>query len=177
RPDLALESAGDDVGGAHAGRADVDVGIGVKARHHRGVAHDVVVDIGVHVERHAHRRVGVDFAQAAQQVAFGVFDSLGDHGAVQVEQDGVVAAAPHFLEHQPAQAFVGVRVGGRAGPGLGRHRHDDLRAFAARDFDIAAQAAVGVFVGTDGAFAGEYLGTAAKEAFERRRHRGKSVGL
>ena len=167
--DLALERAHDDVGRAQPGGVDVHVRIGMEAADDGGVPDDVVVEVGVHVQRYRHRRRRIDLAQAAQQVALGVFHALGHHGAVQVQQDGVEAAALDLVQHQPAQAFVCLGAGRPAGPGFGGDRQHDLGA-AARHLDVAAQAAVGVLIGPDGAFAGQNFGIAAKEAFQRRGH-------
>ncbi|SUW10539.1 Uncharacterised protein [Bordetella bronchiseptica] len=175
--DLAAQRAGDGVGRAQPGGADIDVRIGVKARDDGSVAHDVVVDVGVHVQRHAHRDGRGDVAQAAQQIAFGVFHAFGHHGAVQVQQDGVEAAAARLVQHQAAQALVRGAVGRRAGPGLRRHRHDDFGAFAARHLDIAAQAAVGVLVGAYGALAGQDLGAAAEKPLQRGGNGRERIGL
>ena len=109
--DLALERAHDDVGRAQPGGVDVHVRIGMEAADDGGVPDDVVVEVGVHVQRHRHRRRRIDLAQAAQQVALGVFHALGHHGAVQVQQDGVEAAALDLVQHQPAQAFVCLGAG------------------------------------------------------------------
>ncbi|KAG1387152.1 hypothetical protein G6F58_013697 [Rhizopus delemar] len=92
----------------------------------------------MHVQRDGHPRLGIDLAQAAQQVAFGVFHAFGDHGAVQVQQDRVEAAQLDLVQDQLAQPFMRVGAGGAAGPGLGRHGHDDFGAFAAGHLDIAA---------------------------------------
>ena len=67
--DLALERAHDDVGRAQPGGVDVHVRIGMEAADDGGVPDDVVVEVGVHVQRHRHRRRRIDLAQAAQQVA------------------------------------------------------------------------------------------------------------
>lgn len=175
--DLALERAHDDVGRAHAGLADVHVRIGMEAADDGGVVDDVGVDVGVHVQRHRHRRLGIDLAQAAQQVALGVFHALGHHGAVQVQQDGVVAALADLVQHPLAQQLVGLGAGRAAGPGFGGHRHHDLGADAARHLDVAAQAAVGVLVGADGAVAGQDFRIAAEKARERGRHGREGVRL
>ena len=162
--DLALERAHDDVGRAQPGGVDVHVRIGMEAADDGGVPDDVVVEVGVHVQRYRHRRRRIDLAQAAQQVALGVFHALGHHGAVQVQQDGVEAAALDLVQHQPAQAFVCLGAGRPAGPGFGGDRQHDLGALAARHLDVAAQAAVGVLIGPDGAFAGQNFGIAAKRS-------------
>jgi hypothetical protein len=72
---------------------DVHVRVGVVAGDHGGVAHHGLVHIGVHVQRDADGDVGRDLAQAAQQLALGVLQRLGDHGAVQVQQHGIEAAS------------------------------------------------------------------------------------
>src|SRR5690606_28543164 len=177
RADFALDRARDDVGGAHAACPDVYVRISMKAGDDGGMPDDVVVYVGMHVQCDAHGGMGVYFAQAAQQVAFGIFDTFGDHGAVQVEQYGVVAAASHFVQDQFREPFVSARVGGRAGPRFGGDGYDDFGALTAGDFDIAPQAAVGVFVRTEGSFAGEDFGAAAKEAFQRRGYGRERVGF
>lgn len=114
--------------------------------------------------------VGSISRRRRSEVALGVFHALGHHGAVQVQQDGVEAAALDLVQHQPAQAFVCLGAGRPAGPGFGGDRQHDLGALAARHLDVAAQAAVGVLIGPDGAFAGQDFGIAAEEAFQRRGH-------
>ena len=57
-------------------------------------------------------------AHARQQLAFAVVQVLGDHGAVQVQVDGVVAAFARRFDDLAGDALIGVGgdVGGRLAP-------------------------------------------------------------
>ena len=152
---------------ARGGGMDVDVRVGVIAGYHGRVPDHVVVQIGMHVQRHRHRDVRRDFADAAQQVAFRVFQVAGHHGSVQVQQHRVVAAARQLVQHGLAQRPIGLGRGGAAGPGGRGHRNGDVRAGLARHVQVAGQAAVGAAVQRHRRVARDGLGAAAEEAFQR----------
>jgi hypothetical protein len=124
RPDLAAHRREQDLAGALGGVVGVDMRVGAIAGHHRRVVDDRVVEVGVHVERHRDRRRRVDRADAAQQFPLTVFQALGDHRAVQIEHDAVIAAglaplgdrladhAGHVLEGRVIDRPRGRRAGG-----------------------------------------------------------------
>ena len=75
--------------------------------------------LGVEIERDGDRHVGRDLADAVQQLAFAVVVVLGDHGAVQGEQDGV-AALLDLVDDRRRHLLVG-GLGDQAG-GVGARR-------------------------------------------------------
>ena len=94
-PDRAPTSfAGKWRGGAGTGFGHVDVRVGAKARHRLRERQHAARDVGMQVQAGDHRHPRADDgAQPRQQLAFGVVGVFGDGGAVQVEVDGVEAAA------------------------------------------------------------------------------------
>ena len=92
--------------------------VGLVARHGLCQLDHVGVHVGVHVVGHAHRRFGVDGADAAQQLAFAIFVALTHHGAVQVQQDAVKTATRHGLQNRLAHGLVGLVKHQPAGRGV-----------------------------------------------------------
>jgi hypothetical protein len=96
----------------------VDVRVGLVAVEERGVAHHVLCDVGVEVERHADGNRGTDhLAHGAEEIAFAVVRALDDHGAVQVEQHAVERAGGSKIR---ADAGLRVLVEGPCHPSRGR---------------------------------------------------------
>ena len=162
--------------GALAGFIHVDVRVGLVAGDHRAVLADGVVQVGVHVQRHADRHRGIDGADAAQQLALAVVVGLRDHRAVQVEQHRVAA-----LRHRGADALGDVVERGvvhrPAGRGGGGDRHGVLgaRRFSQVDEGGDGRARVAVGCHRGGAF-GRHVGAGGKTR-QRRGHRREGVGL
>ena len=57
------------------------------------------------IERHGDRDVGIDGADATQQLAFGIVVTVGDHRAVEAEEHGVRAAG-NGVGDAPGHRFV-----------------------------------------------------------------------
>jgi hypothetical protein len=177
RTHLAPDRGKQHARGPLAGLAHVDVRIGVVAGHDRRQAHDVVVDVGVHVERDADRRARVDGADAPQQLALAVLVRARDHRAVQVEQDAVPAAGAHRIDDAARDRLERVVVDRAAGVRLAGDRALDRGALALRDRDESAERAAGAAVRVDRRGPGEHAGPVAEEALERRGHRREGIGL
>ncbi len=65
--------------------------VGAEAGHHGGVPAEFRRHAEVEIERHGDRDVGIDGADATQQLAFGIVVTVGDHRAVEAEEHGVCA--------------------------------------------------------------------------------------
>ena len=154
RLDLAGQHAHQRAAGAAGGVGHVDVGIGAVAGHDRGALDHGVGHLGVEIERDRDRHVGGDLADAVQQLAFAVVVVLGDHGAVQGEQDGV-AALPDLVDDRRRHLLVGGLGDEARGMGGGRHRHGEFRPGLAGHLDEAAEGGVGPLGLLDGARAAQ----------------------
>ena len=176
RPDLAANCAQQDLAGEHCSLVGVDVRVGAIAGHHRRIGNDLVVEIGVHVERYCDRGLRVDRAQPPQELPLSVLEALGDHRTVQVQHDPVEPAASHRLADRVCNVLVGRVLDRATRRRAGGDRQDDFRPFALGKIEIGAEPGAGAMIGADRRFAIKRP-RAATEPCERRRHRRKSVGF
>ena len=113
-----------------AGLGTVDVRVGAVADEAVGRLHHLRRDVGVVVEADGDRHVRADGgAHAAQQLALAVLERLADHGAVQVEVDGIDGQRlGEAADELAGDALVGIggdeAAGAAAGP---QQRHDVVR--------------------------------------------------
>ena len=135
----ARQHALDQLGRPRPGLGHVDVGIGAEDRqgvaqrdHGRG-------DVAMEIEAGDQRRLRPDHpADPGQELPFSVLQVFGDHGAVQVEIDGIaVAQAREVFEDLAGDTLIGLfgdlGRGGRLGPAQGQQ----LVAALARPLDEA----------------------------------------
>ena len=130
--------------GAARGVGHVDMRVGAVAGDDRGALDHRVGHLGVEIERDRDRHVGGDLADAVQQLAFAVVVVLGDHGAVQGQQDGV-AALLDLVDDRRRHLLVGGLGDQARGMGGRGHRHGEFGARLAGDLDEAAERGVGAF--------------------------------
>ena len=156
---------------------DVDMRIGVIAGDHGRMTHDVVVDIGVHVEGYADRRDGIDGTDAPQQFALTVFMRSGDHRAMQIEQDAVPAALAHGGQDGRHDLLIGVVFNRAARVGIAGDRHLQFGTLGLRKLDETGQGAAGAAMRRNGRIAHQHRRAITEEALDRRGHRGKGIGL
>ncbi|MNQ71465.1 hypothetical protein D3C85_861330 [compost metagenome] len=132
--------------GLHAGVGHVHMRIGPERDQAVGFPQHLTGDVGVQIQagddRHVRPR---DLAHAGKQFALAIVQVFGDHRAVQVQIDGVVAAGPRRVEDFAGDALVGVagHVGRRAGArpdyrvnGMALFHHGVDEA-SGRDVDLA----------------------------------------
>ncbi|CPN83353.1 Uncharacterised protein [Bordetella pertussis] len=118
-------------GGARAGVGHVDVRIGAIGHQRAGMRQHGASHVGVQVQAGDDGRGGADgVAQAAQEFAFAVVVVFGDHGAVQVQVDGVVAAGAGGRLDLAGDTLEGVARDVRRGAGAGPE--DGVHAVAVR---------------------------------------------
>ena len=107
---------------AGAGGREVDVRVGAVGDQRVAVRDHGLGQVGVQVERADDRQIGPTCARTpAEQLALAVVQVLGDHGAVQVEEQGVERAGGGQVvqqhRRQPLERVLGHRPGGaRIGP-------------------------------------------------------------
>ena len=155
----------------------VDVGIGLIAGDDLRVADHGGEDVGVHVVGDAERRVRIDGADTGQQLALTVIERFGDHGAVQVEPDGVEAALGDGAGDQAAERLKGLMVHRAAGRGAGADRNDDFGADFIGNGQVAAHAGTGAAVEVSCGLAGQQGGAVAAESVQFGRDRREGVRL
>ena len=176
RPDLAADRPQQDFAGEPRRLVSVDMRIGAVAGNHRRVGDDLVIKIGVHVERDRDRGHRVDRAQPLQELSLAILQALRDHGAVQVEHDAVEPA----LCRRGADPLGDLGIGGvldrAARRRSGGDRQYDLGPFARGQIEIGAEPGAGPAIGADRRLAVKRPRPVA-EPRERRRHRRKGVGL
>ena len=109
-----------DLGGLDAALVGVDVGIGVERDDGISQLGHIGGDIAVQIHLDHHRDVGAgDFADPPQNVGLGVQQVVGDHGAVQHQQNAVQGQrGAQALDQFVGQVIVGVLFDGTA-----RHGH------------------------------------------------------
>ncbi len=177
RARLAPDRLDEERAGATRRLGHVGVRIKVVAGDDRRELDDVVVDIGVHVERERDRHLGVDGADAAQQLALAILHMLGDHRAVQIEHQAVEAAFGNRVRDRLGAGLIGRALHGSARRGARRDRHDDLGSDARRHLEKAAHASAGAAVMRDRGFAGQGGVTFPAKAIDPRRHGREGVRL
>ena len=123
--------------------------VGAVAGDDRRVVDDRVVEVGVHVERHGDRRVGIDRADAAQEFALAVLEALGHHRAVQVEHDAVETALSDGVADDAGDVLEGGILDRAARRRAGGDRQDHLRPFALGEIEIGAEPRAGAAIGPD----------------------------
>ena len=154
----------------------VDVRVGLVAGDHGRIAGEAVVEVGVHVERHADRHVGGDGADASQQLAFTVFVGLRHHRAVQVEQDAVATGGHRIAD--PAGDVLERGVLDRAArPGRRGDRDRDLGSGGVGELDERGDRRAGAGIGGARRVAFRRGAAADSKTRERRRHRRVGVRL
>ena len=89
RFDLTGKRSQERAPGALGGLVGIDVRVGAEAGHHGGVPAEFRRHAEVEIERHGDRDVGIDGADATQQLALGIVVTVGDHRAVEAEEHGV----------------------------------------------------------------------------------------
>ena len=109
------------------GFVHVDMRVGLVAGDEISIGDHFPVKIGVHVEGDPNWRSRRQTAQSCQQGAFAVFEALGDHRAVQIEQDGI-ATGLDCGANRIGDIPIGIVVYPPARPGVGSDRSRDLSA-------------------------------------------------
>ncbi len=155
----------------------IDMRIGLVAGDNLGVAHHRIEEIGVHVVGDADRRLRIDRADAAQQCALAIVEPLGDHGAMQIEPQRIVATLGYRIGDYATHGLVRVAVHRSAGRGAGTDRHDDLGADLACHRQIPAHAGAGPAEELNRRLAAQQRRSITAEAFQLRRYRREGVGL
>ena len=155
--------------------------VGAVAGDDCGVVDDRVVEVCVHVERHGDRGVGIDRADAAQELALAVLETLGHHRTVQVEHDAVETAPCDGVADNAGHVLEGGILDRTARRRTGGDRHDHLRPFALGEIEIGPETRSGAAIGPDRRIAikrprPSFRITRAK-AGERGRYRRERVGL
>jgi len=142
RLDLAGQRAQQHAADLGPGLVHIDMGIGLVANHRGRIGDHAFAQIAVQVASHRDRQAGRDRTHARQQAALAVGFPFGDHGAVQVEQRPVEAAAFQRVQDAPGDIVVGLLFHRTAGHGLGGDRGDHLRADLAREIEVGAERVV-----------------------------------
>ncbi len=178
--DLAAHESSQDRGRLFAALGHIDVRVGVVADQHVGELHHPRRDVGMKVESRDHRHIRTDdLSHGLQDVAVSVVVDLGDHGAMQGEEDAIERAfrpgPPQPVAKQPGQMLDRLR-----GHQTGRGRPDgqegyEVESLCLRAGDKAPELGIGIARDFDG-------GRPEMDArrFERRKiglHRGEDVGL
>ena len=129
------------LGGGAAGVGHVDMRIGAVGNQRVGMFDHLGRDIGVQIEADHQRQVVADhLAHARQDFAFAVVEMFGDHGAVQVEIDGVERSRRlDAVDHHLDDALKGILGHMRRGAGAAGNRRHHLPALGFRRFDKAGQ--------------------------------------
>ncbi len=143
RPYLAADRAQQDFARKLGGFVGVDVRIGAVSGDHGRIGDDLIVEIGVHIERHGDRGLGVDRAQPFEKLALAILQAFGDHGAVQIEHDAVEAAAGHRFADRVGDVGIGGVLDRTARRRPGGDRQDDLRALPLGEIEIGAEPGAG----------------------------------
>ena len=128
--------------GTLAGLVHIHMRIGLVAGDHRAVQAHRVVQVGVHVQRHADGHIG-DGAQPAQQLALTVIEALRDHRAMQVQQHRI-AAGGHCRADAAGDMLKRGIVHRPAGPGRSGNRHGVVSACGFGQIDKGGYRRAGV---------------------------------
>ncbi|MPM22462.1 hypothetical protein SDC9_68917 [bioreactor metagenome] len=128
-----------------AGFIHVDVRVGLEADDHVGIAHDLLGDVAVQVQRHANRHARCGGTHAFQQIAFAVVAVFGHHRAMQVEQNGV--AAGHGLDDTAREFVIRRRVHRAARVRHGGHRRHQRGTLGLGQFDERGHGGAHALVG------------------------------
>ena len=92
---LPADRTQQNLAGELGGFVGVDVRVGAIAGHDRRIGNDLVIEVGVHVERDGDRGPEVDRTQPLRELPFAVFEALGDYGAIR--HSGLSPSADHRL--------------------------------------------------------------------------------
>ena len=155
----------------------VGVRIKVIAGDDRRKLDDVLIDIGVHVERDGDRHLRVDGTNAAQELALAILHMLGDHRAVKIEHQAVEAAFRDRIRDRLGAGLISRALHGSARRRARRDRHHDLRPDARRDIEEATHASAGAAVMRDRGFSEQGGVAFPAKPRDRRRHRREGVRL
>jgi hypothetical protein len=167
---LAADRAQQNLAGEPSSLVRVDMRIGAVAGHDRRIRDNLVIEVGVHIERDGDRRLRIDRAQPFQELPLAVLEALGDHRAVQIEHDAVEPAARDRLANRVGNVHIGIVLHGAAGRCPGSDRQYDLRTLTGSQIEIGPETGAGAAKGADRRIAIERPRTVT-EPRQRRRYR------
>ena len=107
----------------------IDMGVFLEADQEGGLFHHQVGQKTMRVQKPADHRIGRGGAQVGHQVALAIVIAVGDHRAVQSQQDDVgPARGPEVVDDLVAKAFVDRFHGQSGGLGMGRQGFNHVPA-------------------------------------------------
>ena len=130
----------------------------------------------MHVEGDGNRNFRRNPSDAGEQLSLAVLETLGHHGAVQVEHDRIAAGLDRFADGM-RDGLVGRVLYGCARRGAGGDRRHDLPALPLRDIDEGRHRRPGALIGIECSPAARRQGCTAREATDWCRHWRERVGL